>query len=285
MKRRRDQAMSLIALLLLGVLSVVFVSLGRWQLRRADERTAIAAQIEAQRNAPALFLSAATPTEELQPWRPAIAQGRWLPQLSVLIDNRNQEGRPGLWLATPLVLSDGHAVLVLRGWFERVMQGGLAPPASSTAEAIARQLEQSINDGSEQVITGELSVHVPRLFELWQFSGAANDAAVPQGWANRPDTDKKDLTLESLPKLQNLELLAYQRLTGLTLLPTVLMQTDKKNDGLSRSWPRPSLDADKNNGYALQWFGFATIALIAWVVIAYKAFRRRKAQAQIGDNS
>jgi cytochrome oxidase assembly protein ShyY1 len=35
------------------------------------------------------------------------------------------------------------------------------------------------------------------------------------------------------------------------------------------------LDSDKNHGYALQWFGFAAIAAGAWLVIAWRALRRK----------
>jgi len=66
--------------------------------------------------------------------------------------------------------------------------------------------------------------------------------------------------------------------TGLNFIPIVLLQKDVNDDGLSRSWPQPSLDSDKNQGYALQWFGFATIALIAWMVIAFKAYQRASRQ-------
>ena len=41
-----------------------------------------------------------------------MARGRasqWLPQFSVLLDNRNLDGKPGYWLATPLLLDGGRA--------------------------------------------------------------------------------------------------------------------------------------------------------------------------------
>src|SRR5690606_4160170 len=95
---------TLAALLLLGVAVAILASLGAWQLRRADERRALQAAIEAGRAQPPLLLTPATAAAELRAWRPAQASGQWLDQYSVLLQNRNQEGRPGYWLATPLQL-------------------------------------------------------------------------------------------------------------------------------------------------------------------------------------
>jgi len=52
------------------------------------------------------------------------------------------------------------------------------------------------------------------------------------------------------------------------------MQTSATDDTLTRNWPQPSLDADKNTAYALQWFAFAAIAAGAWVVVGVRALRR-----------
>jgi cytochrome oxidase assembly protein ShyY1 len=65
--------------------------------------------------------------------------------------------------------------------------------------------------------------------------------------------------------------------TGLKFLPVVLLQNSPVQEGLSRNWPKPSLDADKNVGYATQWFGFAGIAAVAFCVVLWRfVFRRRR---------
>src|SRR5690554_1472026 len=124
------------ALALLAIVAATCVSLGNWQLDRAAERDAIAHSIESGRQRADLTLSAATLPEQLQEWRQAQAAGTWLPQFTVLLDNRNYNGRPGLWVATPLRLDDesGTALLVLRGWLPRPIAAGetlpeLTPPA------------------------------------------------------------------------------------------------------------------------------------------------------------
>ena len=251
------------ALILLGIMAVGFTSLGNWQLDRAAQRIAIKASIQAGRDSTALTLSPATPAQDLLPWRAATAHGVWQHQLTVLLENRNFQGRPGFWVATPLIIdaAANTAVLVLRGWLPRPMRPG-ETMASIPAPA------------GEQTVHGELLERVPRLFELWSWSD--NDETQLPG--KLPDPARP------VPQLQNLDLTAYGKASGLTLLPAVLAQAaDSPNaqadiaagTQLVQEWPEPSLDSDKNHGYALQWFGFAAIAAGAWLVIAWRALRRK----------
>ena len=282
---------TVIALILLGALALVCLSLGRWQLSRAAERDAINQAIQAGQNAPPLTLLATTAVSELTPWRPARASGTWLHDFTVLLENRNYKGRPGLWVATPLLL-DGTprtALLVLRGWLPRP----LGPDA---------QLPDLAPAPGPQRVQGQLLGHVPRLFELWSLSGRS----ATQLPARLPATG-------SAPTMvQNLALYDYARATGLHLLPIVLQQTQEadaavlpsagaatgsaanastgatqaahpppvKSVPLVRDWPLPSLDSDKNRGYALQWFGFATIAAVAWFMVIFHSLRRRARAAR-----
>ncbi|WP_144629762.1 SURF1 family protein [Bordetella genomosp. 13] len=249
MARPHSFRLTVAALLLLAAAVAILASLGRWQLHRADERRATLAAIEAGRAQAPVALAADTPAGELRAWRPAQGHGQWLPDLSVLLENRNQGGRPGYWLATPLLLEPARrqAVLVLRGWLPRSLDG--TPPALPAPPS------------GDQDVAGELSSRVPRLFELWSFGQprAALPAALPAAGG--------------VPTVQNLDLADYAQATGLSLLPAVLMQT-RGEDGLVRQWPQPSVDYNQNLGYAMQWFSFAGIAAIAWLAVAVRAWRR-----------
>ena len=282
MARPHTARRTLAALALLAAAVAGLASLGRWQLHRADERRAVRAAIEAGRSAPPLALSPGVPAEELRAWRPASAQGAWRNDLTVLVDNRNQDGRPGLWVATPLEFDQapGHAVLVLRGWLPRPLDGGpLAVPPGPP--------------GPQQV-QGELASRVPRLFDLATLTGG-QPAGLPQGWPGQPAADARagqgardgvggeagpgrgSGPAGEPPRVQNLDLDDYARATGLRMLPAVLEQGGEPGDGMRRDWPQPSVDADQNMGYAMQWFGFAAIAAAAWMAVAVRALRRRRA--------
>lgn len=251
------------ALVLLAAVAAVCAALGNWQLDRAAERNAMFQTIESGRKQAPLALQPNTPSQELQNWRQAQANGSWLPEFTVLLDNRNYNGRPGLWVATPLLLDTPTpvALLVLRGWIPR--------PVGTNA-----QTPDLTPPAGDQTISGQLLERVPRLFELQSFGGA-DPNALPHSF---PAPDGQP------PRVQNLDLENYAAATGLKLMPIVLEQTsaDKSgpNTALIRDWPLPSTDSDTNRGYALQWFSFAAIAIGAWVVIAWRALRRRRRQAR-----
>jgi cytochrome oxidase assembly protein ShyY1 len=250
------------ALILLAAMAAGFGALGNWQLGRAAEREGIRQAIASGRSHVALDLTANTPEHEWVAWRPATVRGTWLHSLTILLENRNYQGRPGYWIATPLQLSEpaDAAVLVLRGWVPRPTRPGEA-------------LKDIPAPAGEYTVPGELMVRVPRLFELWSFGD--NGTQLP---ARLPDPQRP------LPRVQNVDIADFADATGLKLLPVVVAQTAAARDStgqpdaadaLAREWPEPSVDADKNRGYALQWFGFAAIAAIAWLIIAWRAFRRR----------
>jgi cytochrome oxidase assembly protein ShyY1 len=255
MVRPHSAKRTIAALMLLAVAVALLASLGRWQLRRADERRAVLVAIEQGRKQPPLDLAPDTPAGALRPWRPVRARGEWRNDLAVLLDNRNQDGRPGYWIATPLVLDPAAhaAVLVLRGWWPRAEPGTTGAPLP-------------LAPAGGQAIEGELVERVPRLFELWHFGGAPVDV-LP---AALPAADGKP------PTVQNLDLQAYAQATGLRLLPTVLEQAGPNADGLVRQWPQPSVDYNQNLGYAMQWFAFASIAGVAFIVVAVRALRRSR---------
>lgn len=249
---------TLSALFLLAAVTLIGIRLGYWQLDRASERIAIKAAIDAGRSSQALQLTAQTLVNQLTPWRSASAMGVWLHEYTVLLDNRSLDNMPGYWVATPLLLNaspdniaSAQAVLVLRGWL----------PLSTNNNAIPVDIP---TPNGQQVVHGELLQHVPRLFELWSWS----DSTQAQLPATLPKPD------QTIPIVQNLDLTALAQAAHINLLPTVLAANPDSTSGLRQQWPEPLLDSDKNHGYALQWFGFAAIAGIAWLVILWRALRR-----------
>lgn len=257
-----------LALLLLGALTVLFATLGNWQLDRAAQRDAIFSEIRQAASIPPVTLAVDTPDSELLPWRHARAQGNWLHRYTVLIQNRNDQGRPGYWVATPLQLtSDSHApaILVLRGWLPRetvVEQtaGNAARPDPELGRILAQQKDT-------HHVSGQLFPHVPRLLELWTWSDS-DQARLPATLVD---------TRDELPAVQNLDLDDYRRATGLALLPVVLAAESPEPPyvpAMTQNWPHPSSDSDTNRGYALQWFSFCAIAAGAWLFIAWRAVRK-----------
>lgn len=247
-------------MVLLLALGLVFIALGNWQLRRAEERQIVAHQIESGRSAAPITLTAQSDFNGLAAWQSVHLRGSWLPQASLLLDNRNLDGKPGLWLATPLELDGDTAILVLRGWVPRPI---------GTYNALPK-LDQS----TEPVeLSGEVLNRVPQLYQI------ADEGPLPIR------TDSQDLVansqasidLSALPRRQNISLTELERWTGLNFVPVVLLQTSKTPDeALLRQWPEPSVDANKNVGYAMQWFSFAAIAIGAMGVLLWRTRTRAK---------
>jgi surfeit locus 1 family protein len=295
----------IVGIILLLIVGLVCISLGRWQLSRADERIAIAQSIEAGRAHPPIKLNSNTPQAELIDWRSAKVEGHWATQFTVLLDNRNLDGRPGYWVATPFVNTDGSAVLVLRGWLPRLIAPLASDAASnqtvtSTSNANTKPKSDTLLNGKvsqlpskqppqlsiktttslEQVI-GEMTPHVPRLFEL-KADPTLNMAPLSaftktlntQNETQTPPIIEADI--RQLPTLQNLQLDVLAQVTGLKLLPIVLKQTSSSPDGLVRQWAGPSIDSDTNKGYAMQWFVFAAIAIIAALVLGWRGLKHAK---------
>ncbi len=236
------------ALALLAAVAIACLMAGQWQLRRGAEREALAAEMRAGRDAAPITLDAGT--RDGPDWHPASVRGVWLQEFTVLLDNRNLKGRPGLWVATPLRLEDDprQAVLVLRGWMPRPLPTD--PPADlRPPEGVAE-------------VRGTLLHRVPRLFDLGSLTGRAEAPPAFPGPGGEP------------PRVQNLALSDLARATGLELLPVVLEQAPVDGSALRQEWPGPSLDAGQNYGYALQWFGFAAIALVAAIALAWRTWVR-----------
>lgn len=260
--RLRPKRRKLTAAILLAILAGLFVSLGNWQLNRADERRQIARDIEQGRQSPPVRLTSNTDTTALKPWQSAEVSGTWAPEFSVLLDNRNLDGKPGYWLATPLVLDTDKALLVLRGWVARpIGQFNPFPAITQSTNPVA--------------LEGEIAERVPQLYELsddqvLRFKGTS---LVSQQTTATTTT----LDLSALQQLQNVYLDQLSKATGMSFLPVVLMQTNT-TDGtdMVRQWPTPSIDADTNIGYAMQWFSFAAIAFGAMGVLLWQIWRREK---------
>lgn len=243
---------ALAAIVLLILLAGICIAAGQWQLRRAHDRETIHAARLAGQQAPVLTLTTEAP--DGPDWRRASAQGQWLNPLTVLLDNRNLKGRPGLWVATPLALQDAPntAVLVLRGWVARPM-----PPATLPDLQAA--------DGPVHV-QGTLLHRVPRLLDLGKLTGDAG-TGLPHPF---PPSDGIP------PQVQNLDLDALASASGLRLLPVVLEQAPTQDAGLIQEWPGPSDNASQNYNYAGQWFSFAAIALIAAAVVLWRTWRKSR---------
>ena len=226
------------ALILMAAIAVALLTarLGVWQLDRAAQKTTLQAAIESQGELPPLpapQLADDPVTALAQHHRSIVIEGRWLPEYTVFLENRQMNGRPGFFVVTPLLLSDGSAVLVQRGWLPRDLMDRTRVASPPTA-------------GGQVRVEGRIAPPPSRLYE---FAGAASG-----------------------PIRQNIDLGSFAGETRLRLRPLSIVQvegTPPLNDGLLRQWLRPAADVAKHHGYAFQWFALCAlvIGLYAWFQI------------------
>ena len=240
-------------------------SLGRWQLSRAAQKETLQAMLDARGRMPAMdgrvLLSQpamATTEAETLVHRAVVLEGRWLPQHTVYLDNRQMNGRPGFFVLTPLQLvgTPSGVVLVQRGWVPRNFQDRTQLPQVPTPQDVVVR------------VAGRVAAAPSRLYE---FGGDGSGAGAPGAQG-------------SSRIRQNLDLAAFRTETGLALAPLTVVQTGEAvgaGDGLQRDWPVVGAGVDKHYGYAFQWFGLSGLMalLYVWFQIVRRFIRPRSQPA------
>ncbi len=132
---------------------VAFANLGMWQLRRHDERRALDQVVAARIEAPPLDLSSLGEwdIDELE-YRQVRVSGTFDLAGEVVLQARSFQGRSGHNVLTPLVLEEGRAVIVNRGWVPIDIEGppvvGAGPPPGEVAVVgVARRPERRTGFG------------------------------------------------------------------------------------------------------------------------------------------
>ena len=234
------------------VLVVLMVIAGLWQLNRLQEKKDRNALVRARQDEPVApideIVSAADATDvggDVR-FREASATGVYDEDAEVLVRNRSFDGAPGSWVLTPLVLDDGTAVVVNRGWVPVTGEQALSPVAAPPG--------------------GE--VEVQGLLEQTQTRGSFGP------------TDPDDEVLDTLSRV---DLDRYQEQVDADLYPVWLqLEAQDPPQGVQPTPVEPpELSEGPHLGYAVQWFTFTLIALIGYPMI----LRRRARQAPEPDEA
>jgi surfeit locus 1 family protein len=185
-----------------------FIALGNWQAGRAHEKRALGQELE----------------------RISVV-GEFLPQHTVLLDNKLRHGRAGYEVITPLRLTNSKDhLLVNRGWIA-------APPRRD-------QLPQFGTPAGEVRIEGIALQRLPQALSL----GKPEEGSVRQ----------------------NLDIAQFAAETGLVLRPLVVQQHAGPHDGLARDWPAADAGVLKHESYSLQWYSFAVLAIGLFIVLSFR---------------
>ena len=233
----REPATPWLLALLAAVAIVAFVALGRWQWHRGVER---AVQWQAFASAGEALPAGSRDLTTLPRFQRVTLTGRYDPVHQFVLDNRSRDGRPGYEVLTPLVLTDGRAVLVNRGWLpfsgyrDRLPQIGFDAAASVT---VLGRLDNLPAAGLESGRSG------PRPGSVWP-------------------------KLVSFPTPEELA-----GALGRKLERRIVLLDAGAPHGYAREWRPPGVEPGRHYSYAAQWWSFAALTALLWIVLA---LRRRK---------
>ena len=238
--------------LLVVVAIITMVNLGFWQLRRLDARKEFNATVEARYDdAPVPIDDLLTPATEPDDfddieWRPVSASGTYLPDETIVVVNRSQNGAAGRNVVVPLQLDDGNLLLVNRGFVPLSVERLPDVPALDV-DIVGHLRESQVRR------TGQLS------------DPAEGDLTEAQ----RVDIDRlaRQLPGSVLPMYVDLE-----------------VSEPAEEPGYPQPVAAPDLSERNHLSYAVQWFIFSIAVAVGWVLAVRKSIEnRRRATARPPD--
>ena len=225
-------------------LSAVCIQLGLWQFHKLDDRQVRNELVREHLDTDPVPLEDAVPAgddvEADQEWTVVTVSGTYDVEHEVTVKFVNRDGRPGIDVLTPLVLENGSAVLVDRGFVETLRTNAapddLPEPPDGDVEVTGWLRVDStaggqatfVNDGQVRAISSRgMAEHVP--YDL------------RSGYVN-------------------------------------LQEQTPASDGLEPE-PRPDLGQGPHFFYGLQWWFFAALAIVGygWFARAERQERRTTA--------
>lgn len=228
------------AVLLIAVLTAVFVAAGIWQMARADYKERMQAEIDAAVADAPLHAGSEMLDAAHAHLRRLEARGTWLPERTILLDNKVQQGVIGYEVITPLRLEGSDiCLLVNRGWIRAPQLRSELPVIETPAglvevQGIARIPSSRFLELGSEVVSGS----------VWQ-----------------------NLTIER-----------YRNWSQLSLQPVLLYQQGGAADRLLRVEAAPEaagINAARHRGYAITWFSLAGVTLVMGL-LAWRRSRNKQ---------
>jgi surfeit locus 1 family protein len=226
----------LLTTLLVFAGSALCARLGIWQLDRLEQRRAFNAHVAAMVALPPIDVNAAGDTDlRAMEFRAVRAEGAYDLENQVAVRNQYHDGELGFHLLTPLVLEDGRAILVDRGWI---------PAAGNAQPADWRKYDE----------TGP--VVVAGILRLGTVDILVGGGAPSQG---DPGESRRDFW-------NSVDLAGVERQSPYAMLPAYIQpDVDPTDPGPPIPFrPELQLSEGPHLGYAGQWFVFAGLLFFGY---------------------
>jgi surfeit locus 1 family protein len=210
---------------------VLTLFLGNWQTRRAEEKTEVARKLDEAMQGAVLSVPSSPADAGSFERRRVSVRGRFVALTAFFLDNKVLRGVAGYRVFTPLAIEGSNMhVLVDRGWIAAGDRSRL--PLVTTPEGVL-------------TLEGLAVIPSRRFLEL------------------APEESTGALR-------QNLVIEREQERLGIKLQPFVIEQTSDAKDGLERARERPDAGVDRHRSYALQWYSFAVLTAILYVILNFR---------------
>ena len=218
----------------------LFVFLGFWQLDRAEQKRVLFADFEKRQSSPVLKLDYTNISQfekEDLLWRPIEANGEFLEQYQILLDNQVEQGQAGYFVYTPFKLEQSNSVVLInRGWVSTTNDRQSSPELINTSGPVA----------ITGVIKGE-----------------------PKTGMLLKDSMPEKVT-DNVYRVQKINLKELQDLTRTKLAPYIIRLSPGSKYGYRREWQPPGSGVSMHMGYAFQWFAFAAVLLVIYLALNIK---------------
>lgn len=219
---------SIIATVVLSLLTILFVNMGLWQLQRGGEKAATEQQFA---TAKSLLLERAIAQKSR--FAQIDVSGHYDSKRHILLDNQVWRGRAGVHVFTPFYTHEGLVILVNRGWL----------PLS----ADRRTLPEIPTPQRQTVLRGMLNI-----FPVPGRILGPSDKLVSNEW----------------PQLVTyLNIVDIAVALDTPLAEWIVQLSDSEQAGFDgREWKPVFLTSDKHKAYAFQWFALAGVSVVLWVL-------------------
>ena len=212
------------------------LSLGFWQLDRAEEKRQIEGEIVLAQSNPAQLV---TQVDELlsKEHYQVILKGHYDDDKQFIYDNQIVKGNAGYYVLTPFALNDTTAILVNRGFV----------PWYGKRDKLA-DIKVNNND-----VTIKVQLIKPK---------------------QRIKLKQQDIESSFPVLIQSLDLEKLSQLSGYQIIPMLAQLDVKAENGFFRQWQPFYGSVDKHLGYALQWFLMALVLSLIAITLLIKNSRK-----------
>ena len=212
---------------------VLLISLGFWQLDRADEKRAIEGQIDSANSGDVKLIDSAEFLKDKEYYHVRL-QGSYVGDKQFIYDNQIVDQISGYYVLTPLVLKgDSKAVLINRGFI----------PWNGRRDKLA-----DIDIGEELT---EVKVQISKPVK-------------------RMELEASELTGDFPVLIQALDLDEMSTIASLDFASVVGLLSPETENGFVRQWEPYTGSIERHIGYAIQWFLMAFVLAFIGIRLALK---------------